>query len=185
MMLCSMGTGTLVARRGRAVFIAEQSRRADTPVHFAFVPSVGRRCYRRCHVGESYDQRAVGRPIWAHVRDRRRRHNLRHRRHRRRHLLPLGGSTYLNDVLKSADGGADRTRRLLHEGVPRARWVLEGHCRGTLVVPLGVVEAHSFKYLAVLPVPQGHETGTRRDTQRYSGYSVVLRGLRRLKGTLG
>jgi hypothetical protein len=28
------------------------------------------------------------------------------------------GRTYLNDVLKSADGGADRTRRLLLEGVP-------------------------------------------------------------------
>ncbi len=34
------------------------------------------------------------------------------------------GNTYFNDVLKSADGGADRTRRLLPGGVPRATWVL-------------------------------------------------------------
>ncbi len=93
------------------------------------------------------------------------------------------GSTYFNDVLKSADGGADRTRRLMHEGGPRATWVLEGHCGGTLVVPVGVVEAHSVECLAVLPVPQGHETGTQRDTQGYLPYSVVLRGLRRLRGT--
>ncbi len=96
------------------------------------------------------------------------------------------GSTYLNDVLKSADGGADRTRRLMHEAVPRATWALEGHCRGTLAVPLGAVEAHSVECLAVLPVPQNVlEIGTQRDTQGYSGYSVVLRGLRRLRGTLG
>ncbi len=51
------------------------------------------------------------------------------------------GSTYFNDVLKSADGGADRTRRLLHEGVPRATWVLAvgvlgvlGCAQGTLAV---------------------------------------------------
>ncbi len=82
--------------------------------------------------------------------------------------------TYLNDVLKSADGGADRTRRLLHEGVPRATWALDGHCGGTLAVPLGVVEAHSVECLAVLPLPQGHETGTQgysRGTQGYSGDS--------------
>jgi hypothetical protein len=36
------------------------------------------------------------------------------------------GTTIFNDVLKSADGGADRTRLLLLEGVPRATWVLAG-----------------------------------------------------------
>jgi hypothetical protein len=32
---------------------------------------------------------------------------------------------------------------------------------------------------------KGHERGTQRGTQRYSGYSGVLSGLRRLRGTLG
>ncbi len=49
-------------------------------------------------------------------------------------IYVIGGigsdSTVFNNVLKSADGGADRTRRLLHEGVPRATWVLEGLSRG-------------------------------------------------------
>jgi hypothetical protein len=43
---------------------------------------------RRCDVDEPHDQRAMGRPRWAHVGGRRRRRHLRHRRHqRRRHLL--------------------------------------------------------------------------------------------------
>jgi hypothetical protein len=37
-----------------------------------------------------------------------------------------GGGIYYNDVWASADGGADRTRRLLHEGGPRATSVLAG-----------------------------------------------------------
>ncbi len=50
-------------------------------------------------------------------------------------LCGYDGTTYLNDVLKSADGGADRTRRLFARG--GAKGYMGTGCRGTLVVPVG------------------------------------------------
>ena len=67
-------SGTLIARRGRAVFIA-RPRRADGRVCFLRL-LIG----RRCDVAVRDRQRAVGFAKWAHFRDRRRRRHLRHRR---------------------------------------------------------------------------------------------------------
>jgi hypothetical protein len=73
--------GPPVARRGPAVFI---DRHAGGRV---CALRVSPRSGRRRDVGEPYDQRAVGWPTRAHVRDRRRRRYLRHRRQQRRHPL--------------------------------------------------------------------------------------------------
>jgi hypothetical protein len=78
------GHSSCVKRRP-AVFIAQPRR---TRVRFALVidESSAHLC-RRCHLDPPHPQRAMGCPICAHVRDRRRRRHLRHRRPQRQHLL--------------------------------------------------------------------------------------------------
>jgi hypothetical protein len=86
------GWGPLVARRGLAVLIARPTAARDRAGVFAFVPSaVVARVGCRREVAARDRQRAVGCARWAHVRDRRRRRDLRHRRQHRRPLQPLPG----------------------------------------------------------------------------------------------
>ena len=78
-----------IARRRLAVFIARPAPHvaAARAVAFGATGRLPRAFGRRCHVDEPHRQRAVGCAIWAHVRGRRRRRHLRHRRPRL-HLLP-------------------------------------------------------------------------------------------------
>ncbi len=101
--------------------------------------SVGR---RRCHVDEPYDIRAVGCARYAHVRDRRRRRHLRHRRlqwrlspgrvgeHRRRCATGLA---------RGAPGGTGRvvrdTARVLHMYYRITGGGAQGEHKGTRQVP--------------------------------------------------
>jgi hypothetical protein len=77
----SVCVGPPVARRGPAVFI--DRRPSDHVCALRLSPRSG----RRRDVDEPYVDCAVGCAIWAHVRDRRRRRHLRHRRPQRHHLL--------------------------------------------------------------------------------------------------
>jgi hypothetical protein len=72
--------GTPVARRGPAVFIARPATRGRP--HVRFVLAIGRfaRVDRRCDVDEPYTPGGMGWTTLPHVRDRRRRGHLRHRR---------------------------------------------------------------------------------------------------------
>jgi hypothetical protein len=93
---------------------------------------------RRCDVDEPHDQRAMGRPIFAHVGDRRRRRHLRHRRLRWHHLL---------------QGRVGKHRRRCAAGLSQGgmvggytRWVLQGYCGGTLGYYMGVLRGYYRGY---------------------------------------
>jgi hypothetical protein len=74
-------SGPPVARRRPVVYSARPAARGWARVRLRSVPSAGlARICRRRELGESYGKRGMGWPMWAHVRDRRRRRHLRHRR---------------------------------------------------------------------------------------------------------
>jgi hypothetical protein len=113
-----------IARR-LAVFIARLAPRFAA-VAFCATGRLSRLFGRRCHVDVPHGQRAVGRAIWAHVRGRRRRRHLRHRRlQRQRHRL------FRRRVGEHRRRCAGRTR---------SRGYSRGYLGGTKGVPRGTKE---------------------------------------------
>jgi hypothetical protein len=125
-----------VARRVPAVLRA-QPQWADSHRCVCVVSSVGGRRGRRCHLDLPYDQRAVGWARWAHIRDRRRRRNLRHRRRRQPHLIQR------------------RVREPRRRCGPDSR----GECSAAGV--MGEVRVTREAIRATAGVPQGYSWGTK------------------------